>query len=195
MLGEKNITARDARTIQPGNGQSLQQLREWYPKTRQPPDDGTFEIGLVLAGAVSAGAYTAGVMDFLFEALDEWYRLRAADESLPQHNVVLRVISGASAGGINGAIAAAACRYGFPSITLDNADKQGPQNPFFNTWVKGIDISLLLDPSDLKGEGRVRSLLNSNCLDDWRSGLSICTARVRRTRTSGNGSRTRSNCC
>ena len=107
------------------------------PKTRPPPDDGTFEIGLVLAGAVSAGAYTAGVMDFLFEALDEWYRLRAKDADLPQHNVVLRVISGASAGGINGAIAAAACRYAFPPITLDNADKQGPENPFFNTWVEG----------------------------------------------------------
>ena len=30
---------------------------------------GVFEIGLVLAGAVSAGAYTAGVIDFLLEAL------------------------------------------------------------------------------------------------------------------------------
>ena len=32
----------------------------------------TFEIGLVMAGAVSAGAYTAGVVDFLIEALDEY---------------------------------------------------------------------------------------------------------------------------
>jgi predicted patatin/cPLA2 family phospholipase len=31
-----------------------------------------FKIGLVLAGAVSAGAYTAGVVDFLFEALEAW---------------------------------------------------------------------------------------------------------------------------
>ena len=31
-----------------------------------------FKIGLCMAGAVSAGAYTAGVMDYLIEALDEW---------------------------------------------------------------------------------------------------------------------------
>jgi hypothetical protein len=36
------------------------------------PSPGVCEIGLVLAGAVSAGAYTAGVIDFLIEALDAW---------------------------------------------------------------------------------------------------------------------------
>jgi len=35
-------------------------------------DDRTFEIGFVMAGAISAGAYTAGVMDFIFEALDAY---------------------------------------------------------------------------------------------------------------------------
>jgi hypothetical protein len=34
---------------------------------------GGFEIGLVMAGAVSAGAYTAGVVDFLIQALDQWH--------------------------------------------------------------------------------------------------------------------------
>ena len=38
--------------------------------------DKEFELGLVMAGAISAGAYTAGVMDFLFEALDEYDALR-----------------------------------------------------------------------------------------------------------------------
>jgi hypothetical protein len=47
-------------------------LEEWYPSIRPPTAAGTFEIGLVLAGAVSAGAYTAGVLDFLYEALDYW---------------------------------------------------------------------------------------------------------------------------
>ena len=32
-----------------------------------------FHIGLAISGAVSAGAYAAGVLDFLIEALDEWY--------------------------------------------------------------------------------------------------------------------------
>jgi len=31
----------------------------------------SFRIGINMAGAVSAGAYTAGVLDFLTEALDE----------------------------------------------------------------------------------------------------------------------------
>ena len=33
----------------------------------------SFKIGINMARAVSAGAYTAGVLDFLTEALDEWY--------------------------------------------------------------------------------------------------------------------------
>ena len=159
------------------------------------PEDGTFEIGLVLAGAVSAGAYTAGVMDFLFEALDEWCRLREGNEDLPQHNVVLRVISGASAGGINGAIAAAACRYDFPPITVDNADRQGQENPFFNTWVKGIDIKRLLDPSDLNGEERIRSVLNSECLDELAMGIVDLQGAAPEDRARGIGSRIRSACC
>lgn len=31
-----------------------------------------FEIGLCMAGAVSAGAYTAGLMDYLIETPDKW---------------------------------------------------------------------------------------------------------------------------
>ena len=32
----------------------------------------TFRIGICMAGAVSAGAFTAGVMDYLMEALGDW---------------------------------------------------------------------------------------------------------------------------
>jgi len=35
--------------------------------------DKTFHLGLCMAGSVSAGAYTAGVIDYLFEALNNWY--------------------------------------------------------------------------------------------------------------------------
>ena len=171
MLGDDGINARTAQPIVRDGGKQLADYRRWYPDTREEPADDTFEIGLVLAGAVSAGAYTAGVMDFLFEALDEWHRCRKEDKNLPQHNVVLRVMSGASAGGINGAIAATACRYSFPPVTLANFDKRGSENPFFNTWVKGIDIGRLLDPSDLKRGGPVRSLLNSESLDALAMGI------------------------
>ncbi|MFO1098978.1 MAG: hypothetical protein U1E81_12135 [Xanthobacteraceae bacterium] len=37
-----------------------------------------FEIGLVMAGAISAGAYSAGVVDFIIEALDKITRPRNA---------------------------------------------------------------------------------------------------------------------
>ena len=38
-----------------------------------------FEIGLTLTGSVSAGAYTAGVIDFLLQALDEWDKAKQSD--------------------------------------------------------------------------------------------------------------------
>ena len=166
MLGDDPIEVRKARPIPADDVSQLQQLRTWYPDSRSEPDSGTFEIALVLAGAVSAGAYTAGVMDFLFEALDAWYTRRRTDNDLPNHNVVVRVITGASAGGINGAIATAASRYRFPPVNLETLEENGPRNPFFRTWVTGIDIDRLLATSDLENSARVRSLLNSEALDD-----------------------------
>ena len=66
-----------------------------------------FEIGLVGAGAVSAGAYTGGVIDFLVEALDAWYAAKSGENpEVPPHEVRLSVFSGASAGGITAALAA-----------------------------------------------------------------------------------------
>ena len=171
MLGDDLVEVRDAQPISGDAEEQLDALRRWYPDRRGKPAPGTFEIGLVLAGAVSAGAYTAGVMDFLFEALDAWYRKREDDDTLPNHNVELRVISGASAGGINGAIAAAACRYRFLPVTLQSVDTNGPQNPFFSTWVTGIDIRRLLDASDLEGNSSIRSLLNSESLDALALGI------------------------
>ena len=167
MFGDDQVNIREPQPIQPENCDKscLKRLQEFYPDTRAPRHD-TFEIGLVLAGAVSAGAYTAGVMDFLIEALDEWHLHRQANPDIPQHNVELRIITGASAGGMNGAIAASACRYMFPPITENNASSCGSKNPFFNAWVKCIDITRLLDSSDLKSATSLHSLLNSKRLDE-----------------------------
>jgi len=41
----------------------------------------TFRLGIAMAGAVSAGAYTAGAMDYLLEALESWQK--AKDLGLP----------------------------------------------------------------------------------------------------------------
>jgi hypothetical protein len=64
-----------------------------------------FQIGLAISGAVSAGAYAAGVLDFLIEALDEWEKSRT-DKTVPNHRIGLKVMSGASAGAITAAIGA-----------------------------------------------------------------------------------------
>jgi Patatin-like phospholipase len=69
-----------------------------------------FHIGLAMSGAVSAGAYAAGVLDFLIEALDEWERMRGAPggDTVPSHRVGLKAMSGASAGAITAGIGAVA---------------------------------------------------------------------------------------
>ena len=145
----------------------------WYVSERPDPEPNTFEIGLVLAGAVSAGAYTAGVLDFLFEALDTWYRSKREDEkagrvgderTVPHHTVRVQIITGASAGGMNGAIAAVALRDAYPRSWSDEklaavAAAGGPApgrdvdrtlSPFYSPWVRQIDIRQLLGTSDLE---------------------------------------------
>jgi predicted acylesterase/phospholipase RssA len=73
--------------------------------------DDTFEIGFALAGAISAGAYTAGILDFFFQALNEWEKARNA-AGTPGHRVSLQVITGASAGAITGALGVVALARG-----------------------------------------------------------------------------------
>ena len=63
-----------------------------------------------MSGAISAGAYTAGVLDFLIEALDAWEDARNGPDAdtVPNHRVGIKVMSGASAGAITAAISAIA---------------------------------------------------------------------------------------
>src|SRR5262249_60591703 len=72
------------------------------------PQPKKFEIGLVMAGAISAGAYTAGVIDFLLQALAEWEQARKAeDNATPPHQVTIEVMAGSSGGGGTAASAGA----------------------------------------------------------------------------------------
>ncbi|GAB2965725.1 patatin-like phospholipase family protein [Hymenobacter coalescens] len=126
-----------------------------------------------MAGAVSAGAYTAGVIDFLFQALDHWYSpelqralvhpYQAADGNgpLPLHEVRLKVMAGASAGGMCAALSAVSA-------------VEGTTHKFHKAWVEDIDIRHLLDPADLKRRARadpkfgfqsLQNLLNCDVLD------------------------------
>jgi hypothetical protein len=132
----------------------------------------TYEIGLVMAGAVSAGAYAAGVVDFLIQALDEWHQ--AKDErpgEVPSHEVCLKVIAGSSAGGMTGAIAAgtlSGTHLPLTSLPGKRPDEEGRQsNNLYSAWVDQIDIRPLLDDRDLSGSDRtVRSLLDASILED-----------------------------
>lgn len=149
-----------------------------FPATPVPAH--TFELALALGGTVSAGAYTAGVLDFLVEALDEWEKAKAAEDAesrrsgrteirVPRHNVVIRVMTGTSGGGLNAVIAGRALSYGFPHISSANTvaerERLGDQNPFYRTWVNAIDIRRFLETSDLEGRHAIPSGLCCDILD------------------------------
>jgi len=133
--------------------------------------DKSFKIGLCLAGAISAGAYTAGVMDYLIEALDEWQKRK--DEGIPNtpsHKVKIPVIGGASAGGMTGVMTAAALVDPItPVRKVNQSDLSGfnPDNKFYRSWV-GLTsdnmLSELLNISDLEN-GKLESALNAGFID------------------------------
>ncbi len=67
-----------------------------------------FQIGLTLSGGATCGAYSAGVMDFLFEALSEWEKaIQQGHQKLPPWTVRIRNMVGSSAGAIVTTLAAA----------------------------------------------------------------------------------------
>ena len=114
-------------------------------------DTPVFVIGLAMAGAISAGAYTAGVLDFLVRALaaHEEARQRAlgGKGDGPRHRVVLKVMSGASAGGVCSALGALAMTERLkivpPEATDDPGEMAPPQpvlKPLHEIWVDRLDL-------------------------------------------------------
>jgi predicted acylesterase/phospholipase RssA len=130
--------------------------------------DSTFHLGINMAGAVSAGAYTAGVLDFLTEALEQWYAAKTAGgPPVPQHDVSLDIFSGASAGGMCAAISAVMLQGPFQHIhNPADATVQNTTNRFYESWVNKIDIVHLLGDSDLRNSNTVVSLLDSTIIDE-----------------------------
>jgi hypothetical protein len=141
------------------------EVQKWFLDNPKVPDQ-TFELALVLGGTVSAGAYTAGALDFLIEALDCWEAARSsADPPVPRHRVVLRVITGASGGGVNAAIAARALNFDFPHIAQGMAvDPDGSGNPFYDTWIRDLTLDRFLATSDIESE--LISILNGRAIDE-----------------------------
>lgn len=144
-----------------------------------------FQIGLSLSGAVSAGAYSAGVLDFLIEALSEWHDAKQRGEpGVPRHDVFISVMAGASAGGVAAALGALSASAGLRK-SHEEYDRVGRVHyalpALFEAWVKrprlmpdqagGKDdgMASLLDIHDLvsgtDGASPVASLFNANVLD------------------------------
>ncbi|MGV8995155.1 MAG: patatin-like phospholipase family protein [Flavobacterium sp.] len=144
-------------------------------------DTQKFKICLTMAGAVSAGAFTAGVMDYLLETLELWEKAKIKnkllgidhpdyDFSIPMHEVEIDVISGSSAGGISGSLTMLNVIDGdFKPFNKDNP--LGKNNRFFESWVEMGDDSksttfekMLSNDDIIKGE-KPNSLLNSQAID------------------------------
>jgi hypothetical protein len=100
-------------------------------------NNNTFHFGICMAGAVSAGAYTAGVIDYLLEAIENWYKAKELElPRIPRHEINIEVLSGASAGGMTAAITAAAIQQSFSHINQKNFDlDDAKKNPLFDAWI------------------------------------------------------------
>lgn len=138
-------------------------------------DNPTFEIGLVLSGTVSAGPYTAGVIDYLIEALDAWYKAKSEKapgsvKTVPSHDVKLRVIAGNSGGAMTTSIIPGVLFGEFKHFKGDrkpNGDFVVPadrENRLYYSWVSQIDITKLLARED-KETKELASLLDCTEID------------------------------
>jgi len=132
------------------------------------PTNSAFQVGICMAGAVSAGAYTAGVMDYLLEALSAYEENRGKD-GFPSHKVEIPVMGGASAGGMTAIITAAALQQGITPITAPLGDplQERPENMLYHSWVDltGRDMfSKMLDNGDIGTD--VVSALNCQFIDE-----------------------------
>ncbi|SEN91999.1 Patatin-like phospholipase [Rhodospirillales bacterium URHD0017] len=138
-----------------------------------------YDIGLAMAGAISAGAYSAGVIDFLFQALHEWQLVKDDDrekKSVPNHSVCIRAAAGASAGSITAALAAVAVSGGLRPEKVEKLEKG--QQPYryvlpalHRAWVtlpdmaRGPGTDDLLTNDDMENGASPQSILNAAILD------------------------------
>jgi hypothetical protein len=129
-----------------------------------------FRIGLCMAGAVSAGAYTAGVVDYLLEALAEWDK-RRGQPGVPTHNVTIPIMGGASAGGMTALLTATTLNNAITPVELPEPGKllnEHPENKLYHSWVDLIDNDMfphMLNTGEIQ-PGKIISVLNSNFIDE-----------------------------
>lgn len=147
----------------------------------------TFHLGLTMAGAVTAGAYTAGVMDYLFEILENFEKAKEkgyltkgkefiSKDDIPQHDVVIDVMGGASAGGMTTLLSAIYAMTGKIVPVKETPDKHAEsnqaQNLLYKTWVtlsdedKTTTFEKALHTDDIQKKEAVQSLFNSEFIDE-----------------------------
>lgn len=119
-----------------------------------------FELGLSLAGGVSCGAWTAGVLDFIVEALDAWQEgLERGDLDAPDHQVRLSAVGGASSGALSAAILTTVLAHRLPAVRSHTPLPEAALNPLYDSWVNMTGLHDLLGSGDASA-GRPRSLLD-----------------------------------
>jgi hypothetical protein len=146
------------------SGLSDQDIDTWFdqPAAAIP---GTFQLALVLGGTGSSGAYTAGVLDFLIEALDRWDAARGTP-GVPGHRVLVRFVTGTSGGGVNAAILSRALAYDFPPVSQSTPATVAAGNPFYDNWVNQLTLNSLLTTTDIDApHSVVTSILNGGGID------------------------------
>ncbi len=127
--------------------------------------EGTFSIALSLTGGVSTGAYLAGALDFIIEALDAFQDAQAGrDAQAPPHAVLVEAICGASSGALTGGVAASVLRYAFDPANLGADAAKLAANPLYDAWVNMTGAAELLGTRD-RGQPGLRSLFDSTSLD------------------------------
>ncbi|HZL08780.1 MAG TPA: patatin-like phospholipase family protein [Prolixibacteraceae bacterium] len=128
----------------------------------------SYHIGLSMAGAVSAGSYTAGMLTQLFETIDTWYEFKEkgfkfstpdgeeisiSPKEMPQHEICIEALAGASAGGMCTALLAVCLA-------------EGKFDRLYETWVNQVDLKPMLSTSDIRSTNSpVYSLFNVNVID------------------------------
>ena len=167
QLGGATLTVTNASASgdQTGFPDLTEPVSTHFPYQTDKPADDTFEIGLVLGGTVSAAAYTAGVLDFLVEALDAWTAAKERGEGVPRHNVIIRIVAGTSGGGISAVMLARLLGRAFPPYSPSRTSDELKRNLFYDIWVNEADISDLLKTNDLDGDRPLESILCADKLD------------------------------
>ena len=148
-------------------------------------EQGGFNIGLAMAGAASAGAYTAGVFDFLVEALNEWQKAKVRGDDVPRYEVFISAISGSSAGGTTAAVGLASLAGGVRSVEEPSANPKQDWRvrrvlpEIYDVWVKKTRLfgSRNDSPNDLKVSGS-RSLLDAGDIGSGKMPRSLLNSDV-----------------